>query len=129
MKIDNDIVLNGPFSFQTVKTSKGKVRFVASVTSRGTDGKITRASVFGDWDGYLPENFKLVNEAGYRDAETGLIRSVSGALKGKVTIPAGSELVEKTIGSENVVIHEVELASPFGIEVEKTNQEFVQCTL
>ena len=120
--------LEGSFSFQTCKTGKGKTRYLAKIIGN-LDGKIISAQYFGDWDGQFPQNMELVNSHGYRDPETGLIRSVTGSLKGSVTFADDLPITEKPGSVAGVTLRQIDLPDPDGFIVEATNRTFTACTL
>jgi len=120
--------IEGSFSFQTCKTGRGKTRYLAKIVGN-LDGKTVSAQFFGDWDGQLPANLALVNECGYRDPETGLIRSVTGALKGSVEFADDLPVVEKPGSVAGVTLRQIDLPDPDGFKLEKTTRTFAACTL
>lgn len=121
--------LEGSFSFQTCKTGKGKTRYLAKVVGKDETGKILSAQYFGDWDGQFPANMALVNSHGFRDPETGLIRSVTGSLKGSVTFADDLPVTEKPGNVAGVTLRQVDLPDPDAFVVEATNRNFTACTL
>ena len=128
MNTSNKIqTVNGPFQFFTCKTGRGRDRFCVKVSGMITadDGKQYPATIqaFDDWDGKLPANLAVIIGNTYTDPETGLHRSVKGALKGTVKVPANTPIAEKQ-GSV-VTFYQVD-ASVKAFTCEKTNQKFVE---
>jgi len=128
MEIEKDTVVKGTFSFQTCKTGRGKTRYLAKVVGKLGENVVS-VQYFGDWDGQLPANLALVNAHGYRDPETGLIRSVTGSLEAEVAVAAGTPVVEKPGQVAGVVLRQVDLADPDGFVVKETDRKFAACTL
>ena len=128
MNIDKDTVVRGVFSFQTCKTGRGKTRYLAKVTGKIGDDVVS-CQYFGDWDGQFPANMAVVNAHGFRDPETGLIRSVTGSLDGEVTVPAGAVVIEKPGTVAGVTLRQIDLTDPDGFIVKETNRKFTACTL
>lgn len=119
--------VSGPFSFFTCKTGRGRDRFCVKVngTIVADDGKSYPVTIqaFEDWDGRLPASLAAIVGNTYTDPETGLHRSVKGALKGSVKVPANTPIAE-TQGSV-VTFHQVTVDVD-AFTCEKTATKFVE---
>ena len=119
--------LNGKFKFQTIKVADGNTRYVVTVT--GTfNGKHLTVCGYGSWDGKFPANLALVNSNGYRDPETGMIRSITDALNGEVEFDETQikEIQGRIPGTIITTVRDVPVEK---FIVSKNNVEFVACTL
>ena len=90
--------VSGAFSFFTCRTGRGRDRYCVKVQGMvvADDGKSYPATIqaFEDWDGRLPSSLSAIVGNTYTDPETNLHRSVKGALKGTVKVPANTPIHE-----------------------------------
>ena len=128
MKASNEVQpVTGSFQFFTCKTGRGRDRYCVKVngTIVADDGKSYPATIqaFEDWDGKLPANLAAIIGNTYTDPETGLHRSVKGALKGSVKVPADTPIAE--VPGNVVTFYQCD--APIDAFVcEKTNVKFVE---
>lgn len=128
MNTNNKVqTVSGAFQFFTCKTGRGKDRYCVKVSGNITadEGKVIPVTVqaFEDWDGRLPANLAAIVGNTYTDPETGLHRSVKGALKGSVKVPANSPIAE--VQGNVTLFHQVTVGVD-AFTCEKTNQKFVE---
>ena len=103
--VARDTVLKGEARWFTCRTGTGRDRYCIKITGKaavkGADGErevVLTAQCFDDWDGRLPSNLAAICGNAYTDPETGLHRSVKGALEGSVKVPADT-VVSETQGN------------------------------
>ena len=103
--VAKDVTLEGDLRWFTCKTGTGKDRYCVKVSgkaivkdSSGEREVVLTAQAFEDWDGRLPSNLAAICGNAYTDPETGLHRSVKGALEGSVKVPADT-VVSETQGN------------------------------
>ena len=128
MNTKNEIqTVNGTLQFFTCKTGRGRDRYCVKVSGNITtdEDKVIPVTVqaFEDWDGRLPANLAAIVGNTYTDPETGLHRSVKGALKGTVHVPAGTPISER----QGSVTTFYQCDAPIdAFTCEKTNIKFVE---
>ena len=119
--------VSGAFSFFTCKTGRGRDRYCVKVQGMvvADDGKSYPATIqaFEDWDGRLPSSLSAIVGNTYTDPETGLHRSVKGALKGTVKVPANTPIHE--VQGNVVTFYQVD-TDVEAFTCEKTGVKFVE---
>ena len=128
--VAKDVVLKGDARWFTCKTGTGRDRYCVKITGKtmvkdasGEREVVLTAQAFEDWDGKLPASLGAVNGNSYTDPETGLHRSVKGAVEGTVKVPAGT-VVSETQGS---VVTFYQCDVPVGtFTLKATNRKFVE---
>jgi hypothetical protein len=128
--VAKDTVLKGDTRWFTCKTGTGRDRYCIRVTGKavvkdasGEREVVLTAQAFEDWDGKLPTNLAAVVGNSYTDPETGLHRSVKGAIEGTVKVPADTPVTE-TQGSV-VVFYQCDV-SVDAFALKATNRKFIE---
>lgn len=128
--VARDVTLKGDARWFTCKTGTGKDRYCIKITGkavvRDADGErevVLTAQAFEDWDGKLPTNLAAICGNAYTDPETGLHRSVKGAIEGTVKVPAETPVTEQQ-GSVTV-FHQCDV-SVDAFTLKATNRKFVE---
>jgi hypothetical protein len=130
LTVAKDVTIKGDAKWFTCKTGTGKDRFCVRVTGKATvkdaSGErevVLSAQCFDDWDGKLPANLAAVVGNSYTDPETGLHRSVKGAIEGTVQVPAGTPVTEQ-VGSV-VTFYQVDV-SVDAFNLKATGRKFIE---
>lgn len=128
--VAKDTTLKGEARWFTCKTGTGRDRYCIKITGKaivkdaaGEREVILTAQAFEDWDGKLPTNLAAIVGNAYTDPETGLHRSVKGAIEGSVKVPEGT-MVSETQGTV-ATFHQCDV-SVDAFTVKATNRKFVE---
>lgn len=128
--VAKDVTLKGDLRWFTCKTGTGKDRYCVKVSGKaivkdanGEREVVLTAQAFEDWDGRLPSNLAAICGNAYTDPETGLHRSVKGALEGSVKVPADTVVSE--VQGNVTTFYQCDV-SVDAFTVKATNRKFVE---